>query len=318
MDLINPIYVYHYCSMDTFYSIIKNRTIRLSDITKSNDSMEVLWILKYINEIFNGVYEKKTSDEVKLSFPFQEFQKYSRNSGFTFDNLNENSTCFVFCLSESSDQLSQWRGYADDGKGVSIGIKLELLKELGIPIDSNDPDRFLMFDKVKYLESKQRAIVRKVAENLIEGINKFYSTNNRLGSKPDNYDKKLDDFFEDAYSDLFEKSVFCKNVFFKEEHEWRLCHIRGRKPSDFYNSKNGLILKHGITLKNLSFLEKDSKLIPYLDIDFSRKNPNIDFISTIVIGPKASSSIVDVRNFLLSEHLDIANILIEKSQGTYR
>ena len=50
--------IYHYCTMDTFVSIIKNQTIRLSDITKSNDSMELLWVEKYIREIFNEAFDK--------------------------------------------------------------------------------------------------------------------------------------------------------------------------------------------------------------------------------------------------------------------
>ena len=45
-----PSTVFHYCSMDTFYAIITNKTLRLSDITKSNDSMEILWVTKFIKE----------------------------------------------------------------------------------------------------------------------------------------------------------------------------------------------------------------------------------------------------------------------------
>ena len=33
--------VYHYCSMEAFKSIIENKTLRLTDITKSYDSAEV-------------------------------------------------------------------------------------------------------------------------------------------------------------------------------------------------------------------------------------------------------------------------------------
>lgn len=35
---------------------------------------------------------------------------------------------FAFCLSEEADLLSQWRGYADDGRGVCIGFKKEALE----------------------------------------------------------------------------------------------------------------------------------------------------------------------------------------------
>ena len=53
--------VYHYCSTDVFTKIISDKGIRLSDITKSNDSMEILWITKFIQEIFDEEFER---DEV--------------------------------------------------------------------------------------------------------------------------------------------------------------------------------------------------------------------------------------------------------------
>lgn len=31
--------IYHYCSMNTFMEIIKNKTIRLSDLNKANNYM---------------------------------------------------------------------------------------------------------------------------------------------------------------------------------------------------------------------------------------------------------------------------------------
>ena len=41
-----PDVVYHYCSVDTFFQIITNHTLRLSDIEKSNDFMEKKWAIR--------------------------------------------------------------------------------------------------------------------------------------------------------------------------------------------------------------------------------------------------------------------------------
>ena len=38
-----PDVLYHYCSLDTFCNIMKNQSIWLSDVTKSNDSKELVW-----------------------------------------------------------------------------------------------------------------------------------------------------------------------------------------------------------------------------------------------------------------------------------
>lgn len=45
--------VYHYCSTDIFQKIVTAKTIRMSDITKSNDSMEIRWIARNIRNAFD-------------------------------------------------------------------------------------------------------------------------------------------------------------------------------------------------------------------------------------------------------------------------
>lgn len=44
--------VYHFCNINTFYSIISNQTLRLSDITKSNDQLEITWAISIIRKVF--------------------------------------------------------------------------------------------------------------------------------------------------------------------------------------------------------------------------------------------------------------------------
>ena len=45
--------LYHYCSVQTFYNIIKNKSIWLSDLSRTNDSKELIWLKEII-----GVYLK--------------------------------------------------------------------------------------------------------------------------------------------------------------------------------------------------------------------------------------------------------------------
>lgn len=57
IDMAEPDVIYHYCSVGTFISIIENKTLRLSDITKSNDSMELIWFVESIQEEFDRYYD---------------------------------------------------------------------------------------------------------------------------------------------------------------------------------------------------------------------------------------------------------------------
>ena len=47
--------VYHYCNLDTFLKIIQNKSLRLSDIGKSNDYTE----LTYMENMIRKEFEKK-------------------------------------------------------------------------------------------------------------------------------------------------------------------------------------------------------------------------------------------------------------------
>ena len=111
-----PHLVYHYCSLETFYNIITNSTIRLSNIKKSNDYEEMMYILPKAIDICDSIlskYYEKLSVGYKLKDNFVKtlFEE-------TFNELSLN--CYVICFSEQSDLLSQWRGYANDACGVSI------------------------------------------------------------------------------------------------------------------------------------------------------------------------------------------------------
>ena len=39
-----PKVLYHYCSVEAFYNIIKNHSIWLSDLRKTNDEKELIWV----------------------------------------------------------------------------------------------------------------------------------------------------------------------------------------------------------------------------------------------------------------------------------
>ena len=113
---------YYYCSLSTFLNIIKNKQIYLSDPLKMNDNLEIKWYLDKLNN------EKTNSNEYESVFDMMKMRSYI---DFTFEELLESlntkgqSSIYICCFSKESDILSQWRAYAEDGRGVSIGFNLE-------------------------------------------------------------------------------------------------------------------------------------------------------------------------------------------------
>lgn len=104
--------VYHYCSVDTFYNIIKNASIWLSDITKSNDKKEFSWIQ-------NKVHNELREQIILLQHDSKVIELWDK----VMNAISYNPTkLYATCFSSSADCLSQWRGYAKDGTGLSIGF----------------------------------------------------------------------------------------------------------------------------------------------------------------------------------------------------
>jgi len=75
-----------------------------------NDSYETNWIIHLINEELS----KRNND-----FNDEDIKYLDRS--FSSNRLYP----YISCFSLDSDSLSQWRAYADDGKGVAIGFNEE-------------------------------------------------------------------------------------------------------------------------------------------------------------------------------------------------
>ncbi|PTR05880.1 Protein of unknown function (DUF2971) [Nitrosospira sp. Nsp5] len=111
--------LYHYCSVDTFDSILKKKEIWLSNTRFMNDLQEG----RYIHELIRqGV---KDDDE---------FVNFATNYKRIYGEA------YVACFSENGDLLSLWERYANACRGFAIGFDKALLEELLAQITSDEPD----------------------------------------------------------------------------------------------------------------------------------------------------------------------------------
>ena len=107
---------YHYCSVDTFYNILQPGTIRFGNPLNMNDSAEIIWLLEMVKDFVlkRGVYNS-------ILEGWNLIENISRTL------LQEMDCPYIFCLSKDKDVLSQWRSYANDGKGVAIGFNVDFI-----------------------------------------------------------------------------------------------------------------------------------------------------------------------------------------------
>lgn len=247
--------VYHYCSVDTFFNIIKNSCIWLSDIAKSNDYQECV----RCREIVNKGMEEYLKYDVEALKAWSTWYENGVNSNFLMKT-------FCVCFSEGKDKLSQWRGYAQDGKGIAIGFDKEVLEEL------NQISEFhIAFGKVIY-DNPQEYVQEIIADNIkkleYKGIGHVALELSR------NYRMQF---------------PFVKNPGFKEENEWRavVCSSIGH-----YNIPSS----NNILFSKVKYRTANNKLIPYVEMNFEKVKQSI--IKEIFIGPKSEVEVEDIVNLL--------------------
>ena len=203
MDLI-----YKYCTADTFEKIVTGKTLWLTDIQKSNDTTELKLVYSIVKQTFIEEFLSNKPKYIDTFFPLEEFLKF-----YNTDTQNINAveniihTYYVTCFSASGDMLSQWRGYGDDGKGLSIGFSA---------LDFTTVDDY-KYRRVEYSERNQKALFRGDIKDIISDIRKYVKSNKGI----DGYDDKS---FMTRYNRLLQQGVFVKNNFFHEEKESRYCY----------------------------------------------------------------------------------------------
>jgi hypothetical protein len=93
-----------------------------------------------------------------------------------------------FCLSEDGDLLSQWRGYADDATGVSIGFSKDYLKQFAEASRGQEKSGFSL-QRVEYEPEVQENLIKptyiEIRKLIDEGAFKFPGRRSLLDTRSD-------------------------------------------------------------------------------------------------------------------------------------
>lgn len=277
--------LYHYCGLDVFLSIIKNSTLWLSDIRKSNDYLECVYCRDKINEKIRGFLED--DKEALEAWDFG----YNINSDLSMDMIS-----YVACFSENKDQLSQWRGYADNGAGIAVGFSRESFADLKEAAPSH-----ISFRKVIYDEKEQEKFIERIARESIKAME----------TKP------VAQVAAELNQNYRLQFPVLKNASFEEEAEWRIIF------NDSFSKRKRHVGKN-ILFSGIRYTVREKRLVSYIEMDFSKLKYNA--IKEIWIGPKAEVEIQDILHLLdvygyyddVENYNESAPIKIAHSASSYR
>jgi hypothetical protein len=263
LDDKRPPLLHHYTSLDAAVSIIQNRELRLFRCEFLNDSTEITLATVLINEtIAKAIIRASTQTYHRASELFYkqvETQYYAQSSLYN---------AFVFCMSEGDtaslhgqDELSSWRAYGRDGRGVCLSYESA---QLALYAKGGSG---LRLSRVIYDPGLQQRILDEILD---EGYKLYSKSNNQ----------------QDAVTATVAAYVFMmpvlKHKAFEEESEWRFIFL----PED-----------RDPTTSTMCYYVRNDLIIPYHTMQHALDPPNVIVdpskipinrtpqVSEIMIGP---------------------------------
>lgn len=263
--------IYHYCDAAAFKSIVEHKQVWLSDITKLNDTSEYK---VGFNLIQNILIEKglENEDALKNIHP---------------EKMIDIFQILICCFSLDGDSGSQWRLYADDSKGLSIGFDERAIETNNMfnrylennlqPITSRVKIQKVNYDKLAFLEQ---------ARHIIDTV---------MGNGPALKHEMI------ALS-LCRLCTIYKDSFFKDECEIRaIVEIRNHNANSYnLDDRTNVYQEHTIYHKLLTSFQ-DSHAI-----------------KEVIIGANCQFTEVDVKGILQEHGLEEVRVRYSSGRGRYR
>lgn len=219
------------------------------------------------------------------------------NPGDIYKTDKFDTPIYTICFSGNGDLLSQWRGYAKDGTGVSIGFKTKYLEKWKSAIFNKKINLIARFDKVNYVDYDMEYLLQLKSRNLINYAKEILGETNEemilLGKLA----------VEQELDEIAEKSIFYKNELFQEEDEYRLiyCDSMRCKEGKFIHNLNGRKqIQNSIKdfkLSEMKYRVGSEGIVSYFELSFEPIADEI--IGEIILGPKCKMTTAEVE-FLLS------------------
>lgn len=295
--------LYHYCSNSSFVEIVKSHSIWLTELTLSNDYMEGKWV----REVFHQVCED-------LGFKPWEIEQLLGNLDYSINYWGG----LGFCMSEKPDVLSQWRGYSDDGAGVSVGFSKDYLVSIkdqfwSAPKDGLQTDESSIaigLSEVTYDLDSQKKQLLPHAKYIMDCVKRGALHEPTLLTDNGTDEEKRDR--EKARNDLvksFAAFIFIlyslKNPAFEEELESRLIAWVPKLRSDNAHNKYN---------KNLEVRARGNHIVPYLELKLQETEQAA--INEVWLGPRNTTPETFVEAFLAK--YGFPNVKVQKSSASYR
>ena len=287
-----PAELFHYTSAGGLLEILRSNQIWATNLEFMNDFLEV----KYAKELFMDVVRREKSF-ARNQLVVQFLDKTAKDL-YRFTNVF--SFYAVSFCADGGDRLAQWRAYAGEGTGYSIGFRsADIIAAMG-KYDSEQRQQQTQLIQVVYRRKQQEAIVRTALKKVCTYVAEHLKEQNARS-----IEKSLPELSNTLCAHLFPYLFSFKAAGFEEEKEWRLV----------------TWLPSAIEWEKVNFRASANFTIPYLSLDLSvrsRAQAAKLPISKIIQGPRVEAEVGMKSLELLMKKNRYSTVQIVASEVPFR
>ena len=246
-----PDVVYHYTTAAGLLGILSRKCVFFTDKHFLNDRTEVRHGTDAaLAGLRKAAERSESSDRALLDMTC------------SYIEAETTERLFIFSMSERGDDLSQWRGYADDGNGYTIGFDARHFRNVSILAGAP-----FGFNRVSYSSTQFR--------HTVSSLSKEYIAADKTDADPDNTARCFSASVEAA-------ACFHKHNSFRFEREWRaVSYVYPEEPDE-----------------EILVRESAGRLIPYIEYPLcgeGNRLPIVEIgIGPLVRNPNARVAVIDL------------------------
>src|SRR5271165_57157 len=284
--------IYHYTDVRGALGILQSGELWFTERAHLNDPVEMRYGLSIGHELFETAVENRGA-----AIPGGAASRLKREHELGLTTYG----FWSFSASLDGNDLSQWRNYADDGRGVCLGFSLENFNMIALmnlipDVSNNNSLRF----PVNYVDGHLRTHLQAYIDRgigILEALN--LSAQDRCYEPYGRYERKFLRILNDGF---YVNSVLSKHPAYAHEKEYRLL-ISG--------------IRNAISACDRHCLrERNGEIVGYLKLPVPTwKQPGV--LTHIRLGPAAPDQLEDQLRMTLTT-LAIPLPRIDKSDIPYR
>jgi len=284
--------IYHYTNIQGLEGIIKSKSFWMTDFKYMNDYKEIIHGLELVDNIVRDL-EKYNKYEEKEEY-FNIWKKFIKKG-------IKKRICISCFSADDGDSLSQWRGYGNNGAGISIGLK------------SNSSfwnyNPLALLKKVIYDTNEQKKIIENIMHTYLI-VSDWGDKNEKVFLNP----KKM---AKSCITSIYEHITYFKDNSFEDEKEVRWV----------YKSDNSYLKMAKLKKPEKEFRISENKIIPYLSSNNipeskskylpTQKRDTLP-IEDIVVGPQKDADLIVSGIKELLKANGYKNVKVRRSTVPYR